>query len=518
MIAPTSRRLAAILAADVAGYSALIGADEDGTVRTLKEHQAVVFPLIAQFGGRVIDTAGDGIMAEFGSVVSAVECALLLQSTIADRNKDVPAARRLAYRIGVNLGDVIFDEHRIYGDGVNIAARLESLAEAGGICISGKVHDEIKRKIEVSYHDLGYQNLKNISEPVQVLRIYRGNTPGDNNTQTSNPQQPIRRDRLHRFPLPASSRGVIQKSGTFVATACFVVGLIWLLRTPGTLTGLPATIIPHDAGVAKKALDLNTVPFVSDFSRKVLRENYLPGKDIKAFAISFVGLGIATGKESEASATSQALDQCQRANSALKCEVFAIGDTVVSGRDKPPLPPQPWVPSRHSTLQDFDVSLLPFGNEDVRTAIRGNFGSGDAQKALAISPLGKYSYYWSQSSTDEAVRRTLEMCGDEYGLPCRILAINSSFVLPVPETMRVTGFFNPEIEARVAIASRPSLKQKFGARNDWSAVATGVAGLPGFASGQSSEASAIAEAKRLCGEVDLDCRIIAISDFSVAPR
>ena len=127
------RRLAAILAADIASYSALMGADEARTVRDLKAHQSVVLPMIAEHGGRIIDTAGDGILAEFGSVVNAVECAVTLQKTMAERNSTIEATRQMQFRIGINLGDVIHDEARVYGDGVNIAARLEGIAQPGGI-------------------------------------------------------------------------------------------------------------------------------------------------------------------------------------------------------------------------------------------------------------------------------------------------------------------------------------------------------------------------------------------------
>jgi class 3 adenylate cyclase len=127
------RRLAAILATDIAGYSALMGADEAATVRDLKAHQAVVLPMITEHGGRIIGTAGDGILAEFGSVVNAAECAVAIQRTMAQRNAGVEETRRMRFRIGINQGDVVFDDARIYGDGVNIAARLEGIAEPGGI-------------------------------------------------------------------------------------------------------------------------------------------------------------------------------------------------------------------------------------------------------------------------------------------------------------------------------------------------------------------------------------------------
>ena len=165
-----ARRLAAILAADIAGYSALVAADEEGTVRALKGHQAVVLPLVAQHSGRVIDTAGDGIMAEFSSVLNALKCALAIQAVMAERNADVPHSCKLQFRIGINLGDVIFDKSRIYGDGINVAARLEGLADAGGICVSDKVHSESLGKVECAFDDLGEQTLKNIARPVRVYR------------------------------------------------------------------------------------------------------------------------------------------------------------------------------------------------------------------------------------------------------------------------------------------------------------------------------------------------------------
>ena len=165
------RRLAAILAADIAGYSALMGSDEARTVSDLKSHQAIILPMISGHGGRIIDTAGDGILAEFGSVVNAIECAVAIQKTMVERNAIIPADRQMRFRIGINLGDVIHDEARVYGDGVNIAARLEGIAEPGGICVSAAAYDQVHKKLPLTFADLGEQQLKNISEPVRVYRI-----------------------------------------------------------------------------------------------------------------------------------------------------------------------------------------------------------------------------------------------------------------------------------------------------------------------------------------------------------
>jgi class 3 adenylate cyclase len=165
------RRLAAILSADIAGYSRLMGQDETATIRDLKGHQAVVLPLPAQHGGTVIDIAGDGILAQFPSAVRAVECAVAIQRSMAERNHDVPDDRKMLFRIGVNLGDVVHDGTRIYGDGINIAARLQAIAEPGGICISAKVHDEVVGKLGLPLRDLGEKTFKNISRPVRTYEV-----------------------------------------------------------------------------------------------------------------------------------------------------------------------------------------------------------------------------------------------------------------------------------------------------------------------------------------------------------
>ena len=172
-----SRRLAAILAADIAGYSALMGADETRTVQDLKGHQAVVLPMVSEFGGRIIDTAGDGILAEFASVVNAVKCAVAIQSTMAQRNAGIEPERRMQFRIGINVGDIVYDEARIYGDGINVAARLESIAEPGGICISSKVYEEINGRVDLAYQDMGEQQLKNITRPVRAYWVRLNSMP-----------------------------------------------------------------------------------------------------------------------------------------------------------------------------------------------------------------------------------------------------------------------------------------------------------------------------------------------------
>ena len=165
------RKLTTIFSADVAGYSRLMGEDEAATVKALEEYKGIMSELIRQHRGRVIDSPGDNLLAEFTSVVDAVQCAVATQKELQTRNAELPENRRMQFRIGINLGDVIEEASRIYGDGVNIAARLESLADPGGICVSKTAFDQIETKLPFGYEYLGEQPVKNIVKPVGAYRV-----------------------------------------------------------------------------------------------------------------------------------------------------------------------------------------------------------------------------------------------------------------------------------------------------------------------------------------------------------
>jgi adenylate cyclase len=165
------RKLAAILSADVKGYSRLMGEDEEATIRTLTAYREVMSTLIQQHRGRVVDAPGDNLLAEFASAVDAVRCAVQMQQELKTRNAELPHSRRMEFRMGINVGDVVVEGEKLYGDGVNIAARLEGLAEPGGVCIAGTVHDQIENKLALNYEYLGEQTVKNIAKPVRVYRV-----------------------------------------------------------------------------------------------------------------------------------------------------------------------------------------------------------------------------------------------------------------------------------------------------------------------------------------------------------
>ena len=167
----TKRKLSGILSADAVGYSRLMRQDESATVATLKERRDIMASLINKYNGRIVDSPGDNLLAEFGSVVDAVECAAKIQEELKIKNEGLPDDRKMEFRIGIHLGDVIEEEGRIYGDGVNIASRIEGLAEGGGICISRTTYDSVKDKLSFGYKYLGEQTVKNINEPVTVYRV-----------------------------------------------------------------------------------------------------------------------------------------------------------------------------------------------------------------------------------------------------------------------------------------------------------------------------------------------------------
>ncbi len=185
------RRLAAILAADVAGYSRLMGADEEGTIAALRAHRVdIIDPKLEQFHGRITNTAGDSLLIEFSSAADALRCAIQVQADITARNRDIDPDRRLAFRMGLNVGDVIGQGGDLLGDGVNIAARLEGLAEPGGICLSRAARDQVRDRMDLELEDLGEVEVKNIARPVRVFKMVLAPQPQPQVTPAIRPRWP----------------------------------------------------------------------------------------------------------------------------------------------------------------------------------------------------------------------------------------------------------------------------------------------------------------------------------------
>ncbi len=228
------RKLTAILCADVFGYSRLMGENEEATLRTLSSHRKLIDSLIEQHHGHFVNSAGDSVLAEFASVVNAVQCAVEIQTTLKGENANIPPERRMEFRIGVNLGDVMVDAEQIYGDGVNVAARLESLAEPGGICISGTVHEQVRDKLALSYEDAGEQEVKNIARPVRVFRVM---LEGVAVTRTT-------ADATERSLRKHWRGGVFSIAGLAIIVATIVFVQHLSLRPPNTTASIPTAQSP----------------------------------------------------------------------------------------------------------------------------------------------------------------------------------------------------------------------------------------------------------------------------------
>jgi adenylate cyclase len=230
---PPVRRLTAILAADVAGYSRLMGADEEGTHERLKAHLGeLINPKIGEHRGRIVKNTGDGLLAEFASVVDAVRCAAEVQRGMIDREPEVPDERRIRFRIGINLGDVIAEADDIFGDGVNVAARLEALAEPGGICISRVVREQIRDKLPYPFEDMGEQTAKNIARPIRVYAL-RPETIAELAMPDALPLSSVPIAALRRRP-----RSIVPSVAAAVAAVLAIAAIAWWVwlapRTPST--------------------------------------------------------------------------------------------------------------------------------------------------------------------------------------------------------------------------------------------------------------------------------------------
>jgi len=247
------RRLSCILAADAVGYSSQMGRDEEGTVRVLSAHRAVIDGIIVFHDGRIVSTAGDSVLAEFASVVEAVRCAVEMQEAIKTRNDSLEAHRRMLFRVGINLGDVVVKDNNVLGDGVNVAARLETLAEPGGICVSSSVYDQITGKLDLGFLDIGQQVLKNISRPIHVYRVAGGSKPAHPTTRAARPRARV-----------ATYIGVAGAIGGIVIAALVALQAGWLHFAPAdaiksTAIASPA-IAPQSDPPAKDGV--TTVPQV----------------------------------------------------------------------------------------------------------------------------------------------------------------------------------------------------------------------------------------------------------------
>jgi class 3 adenylate cyclase len=530
------RKIAAIFAADIAGYSRLVAEDEEETLRRLASYRQVTDDFIAKSGGRIFNTAGDAVLAEFPSAVEAVRCAIDIQESLRTRNMAYPPSRQMSFRIGITIGDVVERDGDLLGDGVNIAARLEGLAEVGGICVSRAVHEQVANKLSVQFADIGEQEVKNIPTPVHAYMVAMRREDGTYTTPQAKKKASPQAHAAPNWMWPL-----------VVAVVCLaaigVAGFLYLtkLELPGgsktsagnapapapSATQAPA---PTSANAAPPPIPsgekfvADTVPFVSDRTRLLLANEYAVAADHKALALNANGNNFfAIGQPNEEAARNSALEQCQKRADATttprKCEIYAVGDTMVYPHGRPPMPPLPWIRHDPSTEKLFAAKDVPLVREPGKARIENVYPSSRKSKTLAIGPGGAFFFNSNAETIEESARRILETCGAVVGVPCMIVAADDVFVVPVPTTLKVIGFFRPDRYPSIAPDARDDLTRKLAdANSGWNAVAVGSTGRPGLGLKATSEQNAVNDALGNCVKRDSDCHVIAIGPFAVGPN
>jgi adenylate cyclase len=524
-----NRKIAAIFAADVAGYSKLVAEDEEETLRRLASYRSVMDDFIARAGGRIFNTAGDAVLAEFPSAVEAVRCAIDIQESLRTRNMAYPASRQMSFRIGITIGDVVERNGDLLGDGVNIAARLEGIAPVGGICISRTVYEQVANKLSVQFADIGEQQVKNIPTPVHAYKFEM--RPDDGRFEVAPVKKPAK-------TAPASWIVPVAIVAPIAVIAIAAIAYLMGERHNGPPPSPPSSSsavtmqpsAPSSASVPPRAspqpilrqaeaLVPETVPFIADRSRATIRNEYMPAADRKALAISSGPIGFTSGQADDETAKTVALDICQKRADALpqqrKCELYALGNTVVYAGGRPPMPPTPWLRHDSATTRPLVANDIPLLRPAGKAAVEKTYVAARAPKALALGPVGGFHFVSNQDSADEAVRRVLELCGNNAGVPCLVLAVNDDFVVPIPLTMKVVGFFQPASAAAIAPDLRDDVARRLANGSGWTAVATGAGGRVGAMLGAANEQDAIAGAMADCAKHDSACRVIGIGPFAV---
>jgi class 3 adenylate cyclase len=536
------RKIAAIFAADIAGYSRLVAEDEEETLRRLASYRQVTDDFIARYGGRIFNTAGDAVLAEFPSAVEAVRCAIDIQESLRTRNMAYPVSRQMSFRIGITIGDVVERDGDLLGDGVNIAARLEGLAEVGGICISRAVHEQVANKLSVQFSDIGAQEVKNIPNPVHAYMVAMRREDGTYAMpQIKKPLSP---------PPAAAPNWMWPLAVTVVCLVAIGVGgflYFTKLELRNELKEAAAAVkpassqlptsapTPTPAVAATTAVQMPSIspgekfvagamPFITDKTRTTWAAEYAEGSDYKALALNINGtIGAVTGRPSEEIAKSMAVEDCQKKADAIqsprKCEIYAVGNTVVYPHGRPPMPPLPWVRHDPSTEKPFALKDMPLVRDPGKARVESTYVPGRKNKSIALGPGGQFVFYFNGETAEESARRTLESCGALAGVACMIVAVDDNFVVPIPTSFKVTGFFHADKTAAIAGDVRDDVARKLaGASSGWNAVAVGASGQPGLALKAATEQNAVGDALGSCAKHDGDCHVIAIGPFAVGPN
>ena len=266
------------------------------------------------------------------------------------------------------------------------------------------------------------------------------------------------------------------------------------------------------------------VPFIGERVRTNLTNEYIAGPDHKAFALNTLGVpGFVVAQPSEDVARNAALDLCQKRadNSAAggrRCELYAVGDTVVYQHGKPPVPPQPWIRHDPLTERPFAAKDVPLVRDPGKARLEAMFVPGKKSRSIAVGPGGQFIFNTNSESIEESMRRSLESCGATAGVPCMIVAADDNFVVPVPTIMKATGFFRPAVNPSIVADARDDVARRLNDASGWNVVAVGTQGRPGLGLRGANEQNAVNDALGNCAKHDTDCHVIAIGPFTVGPN
>ncbi|UVO29578.1 adenylate/guanylate cyclase domain-containing protein [Bradyrhizobium arachidis] len=560
------RKIAAIFAADIAGYSRLVAEDEEETLRRLASYRSVVDDFIAKAGGRIFNTAGDAVLAEFPSAVDAVRCAIDIQESLRTRNMAYPPSRQMSFRIGITIGDVVERDGDLLGDGVNIAARLEGLAEVGGICVSRAVHEQVANKLSVQFADIGAQEVKNIPTPVHAYMVAMRREDGSyTSPQVKKPASKVAAAPVWMWPLVVAVVSVVaigvtgflyntklKQTATAAATPAATPSAVPSAVPTATPTAAAsATPSPMPTQMAKAPMapmappnasaamaptpapspsampmagkfPADSVPFINERVRSYLAGDYSAAGDYKAFALNVGGFtGSVLNQPNEEAARTGAVEQCQKradaAQSPRRCELYAVGNTIVYAHGKPPMPPPPYFRHDPMTERPFASKDFPMVRDPQKARLENMFVPAQKSRAVALGPGAQYFMVLGTPSPEESSRRALESCGAIAGVACMIVAVDESYVVPIPTLFRVTGFFHAASNASIVAEARDDVVRRLGEAMGWNAVAVGTSGRPGLGLKAADEQTAVNGALAECAKRDSDCHVIAIGPFTVGP-
>jgi adenylate cyclase len=497
------RKLAVILASDVAGYSRLVAISEDDAIGRFRKAAQTFVQIIQKHEGRVFNTAGDAILAEFSSAVNAIRCSIEFQSVNDKENLGLPEEQRLLFRIGIAVGDVIVhDNMDLLGESVNIAARLQVLAEPGGICVSEDIKNYVGNKLPLRFDDLGWRELRNMPAPVHVFRTAL--------SHAARYDQAVSRSGFAR--LPNFAKPAMLLLGGAVATVMLMTAAFMFWRADsGIRNARPDSAGQQNSGAHK--FDAAVVPLIRDGVRRSLAD-YASRPDAKALAISNDGLvRVADGFADPEGAKSDALQRCRSASRRL-CRLYAVGLDVVWPADLLQLPLDSDVHAEPIGLPLVPAEIPVLGDAQ-RRRLEQSLAESKTYKAVTIDRMGRYVVLYTEMGRAEAVRVAIERCAAQLLATCLLIAIDGQLTVQIPKSRRVTRIFMVTTEEGMSAEDR----QRIGGiyrRKEWRALARGKSGRWYAVADAPAENEAVDAAIRMCAQTETDCKLHAIGNFRVA--